>query len=202
MELLKYPVAGGQATNVLLEALRVAIPAAPGAEAGLPANLRWIADAYPGFDLKSAPACPTPLLGRPSLPVGAVRRTSLTRLQRVAERGACSRTSVPPDRNSGSGLTRCVGSLGPASANFCGVPLKLARGSGRIGGRRSTEVPEAPAPSNFGPEQHLGARQDHADPRDVDDARLRPPPSLAVPPVGVGGSESGSSTLGAGIKSH
>jgi hypothetical protein len=61
VELLKYPVAGGQATNVLLEALRRAIPAAPGAEAGLRANLRWIADTYPGIDLKSAPACPPPL---------------------------------------------------------------------------------------------------------------------------------------------
>jgi hypothetical protein len=61
VELLKYPVAGGQATNVLLEALRAVIPAAPSAEAGLPANLRWIADTYPGIDLKSAPACPPPL---------------------------------------------------------------------------------------------------------------------------------------------
>ena len=59
VELLKYPIAAGPATNVLLEALRVA--AAPGAEAGLPANLRWLADTYPTIDLKSAPACPTPL---------------------------------------------------------------------------------------------------------------------------------------------
>jgi hypothetical protein len=58
-ELLKYPIAAGPATNVLLEALRVS--AAPGAEAGLPANLRWLTDTHPAIDLRRAPACPTPL---------------------------------------------------------------------------------------------------------------------------------------------
>jgi hypothetical protein len=59
VELLKNPTAGGPATNVLLDALHVL--AAPGAEAGLPANLRWLADTYPAIDLRRAPACPMPL---------------------------------------------------------------------------------------------------------------------------------------------
>jgi hypothetical protein len=57
VELLKQPVAAGPATEVLLRALHQAIPAAPGPEAGLPANLRWIAQTYPRIDLLSAPAC-------------------------------------------------------------------------------------------------------------------------------------------------
>jgi hypothetical protein len=69
VELLKYPIAAGPATDVLLEALRMATP---GARAGLPANLRWLADTYPAIDFRSAP--PDAPLGRFSLPVGAVRR--------------------------------------------------------------------------------------------------------------------------------
>jgi hypothetical protein len=74
VELLKYPVAGGQATNALLVALRLAIPAAPGAEAGLRANLRWIGDTYPGIDPQEPSCLPATPRGRSGLPVGAVRR--------------------------------------------------------------------------------------------------------------------------------
>jgi uncharacterized ParB-like nuclease family protein len=60
IELLKYPIAAGPATDVLLRAMHEAIPASPGAEAGLPANLRWIAETYKRIDLSTAPACPEP----------------------------------------------------------------------------------------------------------------------------------------------
>jgi hypothetical protein len=60
LELLKYPIAAGPATNVLLEALRVTNPTAPGAAAGLAASMRWIAESYPGIDFTSGPACPPP----------------------------------------------------------------------------------------------------------------------------------------------
>jgi uncharacterized protein (DUF2267 family) len=61
VELLKYPMAAGRATDVLLHTVHDAIPTAPGVAAGLPANLRWIARTYPQINLTSAPGCPTPL---------------------------------------------------------------------------------------------------------------------------------------------
>jgi hypothetical protein len=57
---LKYPMAGGSATGVLLDALRTADPAAPGGDAGLDANLDWLRQAYPALNLDAAPACPEP----------------------------------------------------------------------------------------------------------------------------------------------
>jgi hypothetical protein len=68
VELLKYPIAAGPATDVLLNGLSLAASTAPGAEAGLPANLRWLADNYPAIDLRGAPACPTPLWAGPGCP--------------------------------------------------------------------------------------------------------------------------------------
>jgi energy-coupling factor transporter ATP-binding protein EcfA2 len=71
VELLKYPMAAGPATDVLLKGLRMAASTAPGAEAGLSANLRWLADNYRAIYLRSAPGCPTPIwtdLACPSAP--------------------------------------------------------------------------------------------------------------------------------------
>jgi hypothetical protein len=70
VELLKYPMAAGDATIVLLEGLKAIAPEAPGKEAGLDANLDWIARVYPLIDLEAPPACPAPRwpgLGCPAL---------------------------------------------------------------------------------------------------------------------------------------
>jgi hypothetical protein len=61
VEALKYPSAAGEATDVLLDALHAAAPEAPGKEAGLEANLLWIANHYPMIDLDAPPSCPSPL---------------------------------------------------------------------------------------------------------------------------------------------
>jgi hypothetical protein len=58
VELLKYPMAAGDATAVLLDGLKAIAPEAPGNEAGLEANLNWIARTFPGIDLEAPPACP------------------------------------------------------------------------------------------------------------------------------------------------
>jgi hypothetical protein len=60
VEVLKYPSVAGPATGVLLEALRVVDPAAPGADAGLPANLEWLRESHPSINHDALPTCPTP----------------------------------------------------------------------------------------------------------------------------------------------
>ena len=59
VEALKYPTTAGPATEVLLDALRDR-SRAPGAEAGLEANLRWVSARFPAVDLSSPPVCPEP----------------------------------------------------------------------------------------------------------------------------------------------
>jgi hypothetical protein len=53
-----YPIAGGPATEVLLEAIRAKHPHAPQSQAGTAAGLAWIAKKYP--DLVGHPICPPP----------------------------------------------------------------------------------------------------------------------------------------------
>ena len=60
VEALKYPAAAGPATDILVAALRRAMPQAPGKEGGLHAILDWITKEFPDIDLQSAPRCPPP----------------------------------------------------------------------------------------------------------------------------------------------
>ncbi len=69
---LKSPSTAAAATTVPLDGLQSAVPEAPGAPAGLPANLSWISTKYPAIDLNRAPVCPPPLregLACPASPV-------------------------------------------------------------------------------------------------------------------------------------
>jgi hypothetical protein len=76
---LKSPPGAGEATPILLDGLRAAVPAAPGAAAGLHANLEWIARTFPGIDISGQPACPRPprqglqcptVVARPTFAIG------------------------------------------------------------------------------------------------------------------------------------
>ena len=58
VEALKYPTTVGQATDALLKGLQG--DGAPGPEAGLDANLSWVAKTYSSIDLDGAPTCPPP----------------------------------------------------------------------------------------------------------------------------------------------
>jgi hypothetical protein len=60
VEVLKYPMAGGTGTEVLLDALQRADASSPGKDTGLEANLDWLRQAYPTISLDAAPACPEP----------------------------------------------------------------------------------------------------------------------------------------------
>ena len=55
VELLKRPTTVGSATDALLEILHQRVPKAPGKEAGLDANVAWVAATYPAIDLDSPP---------------------------------------------------------------------------------------------------------------------------------------------------
>jgi energy-coupling factor transporter ATP-binding protein EcfA2 len=68
VELLKYPTTTGDATSLILEALQASSKDAPGKDAGLGANLDWIARTYPDIDLTTAPACPAPVLASLTCP--------------------------------------------------------------------------------------------------------------------------------------
>lgn len=60
VEVLKYSMTGGSATQVLLDALQGIDPNAPGKDAGIDANLKWVRRSYPALNLDSAPVCPEP----------------------------------------------------------------------------------------------------------------------------------------------
>jgi uncharacterized protein (DUF2267 family) len=60
VEVLKYPMAGGTATEVLLAALQRIDPNSPGKDAGLDTNLDWLRQTYPMLNLDAAPTCPEP----------------------------------------------------------------------------------------------------------------------------------------------
>jgi hypothetical protein len=72
VEAMKYPTSAGQATTELLKALENAGLGAPGAAAGLYANLDWVARTYPSIDLEAPPACLPP--ARPNLVCPSVAR--------------------------------------------------------------------------------------------------------------------------------
>ena len=58
-ELPKWPTSAEPgATAALLEVLHDRVPGAPGKEAGLDANVRWIATTFPEIDLDSPPTPP------------------------------------------------------------------------------------------------------------------------------------------------
>ena len=53
-----YPAAGGEATDILLDGIRVSTPEPTAKKAGRNAALEWLATKYP--DVLSPPACPNP----------------------------------------------------------------------------------------------------------------------------------------------
>ncbi|MFN8724544.1 MAG: TIR domain-containing protein [Rhodospirillales bacterium] len=57
---VRYPMAGGAPTAVLLAALKARDPRAPGAEAGLRANLDWLQRDHPGTQPFAPITCPPP----------------------------------------------------------------------------------------------------------------------------------------------
>jgi hypothetical protein len=57
---LRYPMAGGAPTDVLLAALKARDPRAPGAEAGLRANLDWLQRDHPDAQPFAPVTCPPP----------------------------------------------------------------------------------------------------------------------------------------------
>jgi hypothetical protein len=60
VDVLKYPTAAGEATDVLLDALHTRFSDAPGKEAGYEANLAWIQQTFPAIDVTSPPLRPPP----------------------------------------------------------------------------------------------------------------------------------------------
>jgi hypothetical protein len=60
VELLKFPTTAGAATRTLLDALKARDASAPGASAGLVANLEWVAKKYPQIEVDTPPMCPPP----------------------------------------------------------------------------------------------------------------------------------------------
>ncbi len=56
---IAYPTAGGTATEILLDGLRVGHPNAPSKEAGTEAALVWLSKTYP--EVLRPPVCPPPL---------------------------------------------------------------------------------------------------------------------------------------------
>jgi len=57
---LRIPMAGGAATEVLLDALPARDPRVPGAAAGLRANMEWLRAAHPASDPFGLATCPPP----------------------------------------------------------------------------------------------------------------------------------------------
>lgn len=77
VDALKFPTSAGDATNVLLDGIRSHNDGAPGAAAGLAANLAWIGTTYPAIDLSVPPACqgpPNTEFVCPAPPLAAGRR--------------------------------------------------------------------------------------------------------------------------------
>lgn len=68
IEILKYPTAAGDATNLILDAIKTIDANAPGSTAGLDANLRWLSQAYPSIHINNPPACPPPILATHACP--------------------------------------------------------------------------------------------------------------------------------------
>jgi hypothetical protein len=60
VELMKYPTAGGEATDIFLNGLPEAAPRAREKPTGFHANLEWIERTYPDVELEAPPACPHP----------------------------------------------------------------------------------------------------------------------------------------------
>jgi hypothetical protein len=60
-----YPTAAGDATEVLLDAIRAGHPDAPAKEKGTEAALEWLVKTFP--DVLRPPLCPPPLQQQPAL---------------------------------------------------------------------------------------------------------------------------------------
>jgi hypothetical protein len=58
VEILKYPTAAGAAADALIERIRKRDATAPGAPAGIQANVAWIAKKFPSVDLATPPKPP------------------------------------------------------------------------------------------------------------------------------------------------